>query len=102
MVSVANAIITRLSKLSLLLPLLGRTIVLTTHFMDEADILGDRIAIMAEGNLRCCGSSTFLKNEYGIGYSLTVVTHDGQTAVGAKDIVKSIVASHVSLPEPAK
>ncbi|RHZ01022.1 hypothetical protein DYB31_010702, partial [Aphanomyces astaci] len=35
----------------------NRIIVLTTHFMDEADILGDRIAIMAEGELRCCGSS---------------------------------------------
>ncbi|RHZ28886.1 hypothetical protein DYB31_013829, partial [Aphanomyces astaci] len=30
----------------------NRIIVLTTHFMDEADILGDRIAIMAEGELR--------------------------------------------------
>ncbi len=27
----------------------GRTILLSTHFMDEADILGDRIAIMSEG-----------------------------------------------------
>ncbi|RLO09677.1 hypothetical protein DYB28_009111, partial [Aphanomyces astaci] len=43
----------------------NRIIVLTTHFMDEADILGDRIAIMAEGELRCCGSSMFLKNRYG-------------------------------------
>ena len=24
----------------------GRTIILTTHFMDEADLLGDRIAII--------------------------------------------------------
>ena len=47
--------------------------VLTTHFMDEADILGDRIAIMAEGKLRCCGSSLFLKNKYGVGYNLTFV-----------------------------
>ena len=30
----------------------GRTILLTTHFMDEADLLGDRIAIMADGQLR--------------------------------------------------
>ena len=30
----------------------GRVILLTTHFMDEADILGDRIAIMAEGKLQ--------------------------------------------------
>jgi ATP-binding cassette subfamily A (ABC1) protein 3 len=33
--------------------------------MDEADILGDRIAIMAEGELQCCGSSLFLKKKYG-------------------------------------
>ncbi|KAF1787654.1 P-loop containing nucleoside triphosphate hydrolase [Phytophthora cactorum] len=50
-----------------------RVMVLTTHFMDEADILGDRIAIMAEGEMRCCGSSLFLKNRFGAGYNLTLV-----------------------------
>lgn len=49
-----------------------RCIILTTHFMDEADILGDRIAIMAEGQLRCAGSSLFLKKHYGVGYQLTI------------------------------
>ena len=43
----------------------GRTIVLSTHFMDEADLLGDRIAIMASGVIRCCGTSLFLKHIYG-------------------------------------
>lgn len=51
----------------------GKIIVLTTHFMDEADYLGDRIAIMGEGKLLCCGSSLFLKNKYGVGYNLTIV-----------------------------
>lgn len=51
----------------------GRTILLTTHFMDEADLLGDRIAIMAEGQIKCCGSSLFLKNKYGVGYHMAVV-----------------------------
>ena len=51
----------------------GRIIVLTTHFMDEADLLGDRIGIMAEGELRCVGSSLFLKNRFGAGYNLTMV-----------------------------
>ena len=30
----------------------GRTILLTTHFMDEADLLCERIAILAAGRLR--------------------------------------------------
>jgi len=29
----------------------GKIVILTTHYMDEADILGDRIAIMAEGEV---------------------------------------------------
>ena len=56
----------------------NRCIVLTTHFMDEADILGDRIAIMAEGQLRCCGSSLFLKKHFGVGYQLTIIKNSTQ------------------------
>lgn len=51
----------------------GRTILLTTHHMDEADVLGDRIAIMADGQLRTVGSSYFLKKRYGTGYRLICV-----------------------------
>ncbi|XP_058142278.1 phospholipid-transporting ATPase ABCA3-like [Dasypus novemcinctus] len=50
-----------------------RTILLTTHYMDEADILGDRIAIMDQGTLQCCGSSIFLKQIYGMGYHIVMV-----------------------------
>uniref|UniRef100_A0A8W4FE51 ATP binding cassette subfamily A member 15 n=1 Tax=Sus scrofa TaxID=9823 RepID=A0A8W4FE51_PIG len=50
-----------------------RTILLTTHDMDEADLLGDRIAIMVNGSLRCCGSSIFLKKIYGVGYHIDIV-----------------------------
>uniref|UniRef100_A0A8C5LJQ5 ABC transporter domain-containing protein n=1 Tax=Jaculus jaculus TaxID=51337 RepID=A0A8C5LJQ5_JACJA len=50
-----------------------RTILLTTHHMDEADVLGDRIAIMVMGTLQCCGSSLFLKQLYGVGYHLVIV-----------------------------
>lgn len=47
-----------------------RVIVLTTHFMDEADVLGDRIGIMSHGGLQCMGSSFFLKKRFGTGYHL--------------------------------
>ncbi|XP_052615064.1 ATP-binding cassette sub-family A member 17-like isoform X5 [Peromyscus californicus insignis] len=50
-----------------------RMILLTTHFMDEADLLGDRVAIMAKGELQCCGSPPFLKQKYGAGYYMTLI-----------------------------
>ncbi|XP_064634814.1 uncharacterized protein LOC135492321 isoform X3 [Lineus longissimus] len=50
----------------------GRTILLTTHHLDEADILADRIAVMHQGKLLCTGSSMFLKNRFGRGYLLTI------------------------------
>lgn len=34
-----------------------RVMVLTTHSMEEADVLGDRIGIFAAGQLRCLGTS---------------------------------------------
>jgi ABC-type multidrug transport system ATPase subunit len=54
----------------------GRIVILTTHYMDEADILGDRIAIMAEGDVQCTGSSLFLKYRYGVGYNLVIAKMD--------------------------
>ena len=48
-----------------------KVILLTTHFMDEADLLADRKAIISHGSLRCYGSSLFLKNRFGLGYYLT-------------------------------
>lgn len=50
----------------------GRAIVLTTHSMEEADILADRIAVMADGQLAAAGTSLDLKSRFGVGYTLTV------------------------------
>ncbi|CAL1280710.1 unnamed protein product [Larinioides sclopetarius] len=55
----------------------NRTIILTTHYMEEADVLADRIAIMAEGEVQCCGSPMFLKQKFGTGYHLHVVKDVG-------------------------
>jgi len=53
--------------------------------MDEADILGDRIAIMAEGQLRCVGSPLFLKKTYGVGYQLTIEKSERKTEAQPED-----------------
>lgn len=55
----------------------GRTIILTTHFMEEADILGDRIAIMSKGTLKVLGTSVELKNSFGVGYYFVFVKKEG-------------------------
>nr|XP_036853988.1 retinal-specific phospholipid-transporting ATPase ABCA4 isoform X3 [Manis javanica] len=51
----------------------GRTIIMSTHHMDEADLLGDRIAIISQGRLYCSGTPLFLKNCFGTGFYLRLV-----------------------------
>lgn len=50
----------------------GRTIVLSTHHLDEADLLSDRLAIISSGELQCVGTTMYLKRKYGEGYHLIV------------------------------
>ncbi|KAL4439562.1 hypothetical protein ABPG74_003964 [Tetrahymena malaccensis] len=49
-----------------------RTIVLTTHHLEEVEELADRTAIMAKGQLLAVGSNHFIKHKFGIGYHLTL------------------------------
>lgn len=49
-----------------------RTVLLSTQQMDEADYLGDRIAIMSDGRMICCGSSIFLNKAFGSSYKLRI------------------------------
>ncbi|ORX80834.1 hypothetical protein BCR32DRAFT_268653 [Anaeromyces robustus] len=48
----------------------GRVIFITTHYMDEADIIADRKLIMYKGTILCLGSSIYLKNHFHMKYSL--------------------------------
>jgi ABC-type multidrug transport system ATPase subunit len=50
----------------------GRAIVLTTHSMDEAELLCNRIGIVALGVMRCLGNQLHLKNKFGEGYNLKI------------------------------
>ena len=50
---------------------LERSVILTTHSMEEADFLSDRIGVVVEGNFKCIGTPMELKETYGGGYLLS-------------------------------
>ncbi|CAK0877024.1 unnamed protein product [Prorocentrum cordatum] len=68
-----------------------RILCLTTHHMDEADEIGDRVCIMVQGRAACSGTNAFLKQRLGCGYLLTFVK--AGEAVPDRPIV-SLVAAH--------
>uniref|UniRef100_K7GAL1 ATP binding cassette subfamily A member 12 n=1 Tax=Pelodiscus sinensis TaxID=13735 RepID=K7GAL1_PELSI len=77
----------------------GRTIILSTHHLDEAEVLSDRIAFLEQGGLKCCGSPFYLKETFGDGYHLTLtkkkcpnqhLTEECDTAA-----VTSLIQSHL-------
>ena len=70
----------------------GRTIILTTHFLEEADLLSSRIAIMTRGRLACCGSPLFLKSRLGLGHHLSLLLAPGDDGVAAAHAVTALLA----------
>ncbi|XP_044794440.2 cholesterol transporter ABCA5 isoform X2 [Bubalus bubalis] len=68
-----------------------RVTVLSTHFMDEADILADRKAVISQGMLKCVGSSIFLKSKWGIGYRLSMYID----RYCATESLSSLVKQHI-------
>ncbi|XP_015070141.1 ABC transporter A family member 7-like [Solanum pennellii] len=51
-----------------------RAIILTTHSMEEAEHLCDRLGIFVDGNLQCVGNAKELKARYGGSYVFTMTT----------------------------
>ena len=79
----------------------GRCLLLSTHYMDEADILGDRIAVMHQGLLHSCGSAMFLKSKLGVGYYLHAVLASrpddadwSPSLAQSSSVVRQTVATH--------
>ncbi|XP_055285246.1 phospholipid-transporting ATPase ABCA7 isoform X8 [Moschus berezovskii] len=62
----------------------GRTLILSTHHLDEAELLGDRVAVVAGGRLCCCGSPLFLRRHLGSGYYLTLAKGSPPLATSKK------------------
>ncbi len=50
-----------------------KIILLTTHSLEEAEFLGDRIGIIKEGEYICSGTSSYLKNKYPHGYNINLL-----------------------------
>ena len=63
----------------------NKIIILTTHSLDEAEYLGDRIGIMSEGHLVCSGTSSYLKNKYPCGYNINLILNSNQFTKDNRD-----------------
>ncbi|KAF2073005.1 hypothetical protein CYY_005683 [Polysphondylium violaceum] len=72
-----------------------RVIILTTHSMEEAEVLGDRIGIMKKGKLVCLGTSLKLKNKFGTGYFIVVVLDISVS--NAAEQVKEFFMDHMNI-----
>ncbi|KAM4663281.1 cholesterol transporter ABCA5 isoform 1-T2 [Discoglossus pictus] len=70
----------------------NHVILLSTHIMEEADILADRKAVISQGTLKCIGSSLFLKSKLGVGYCLSM---DIETTCNV-EAVSTLIFSHIS------
>jgi len=75
-----------------------RTFIIVTHSMEEAEALGDTISIIAAGKLVCSGSSLWLKNKYGDGYTLSINKNIPPGAL-AKDRLPRYLPTSVELPD---
>ncbi|KAI1430595.1 hypothetical protein GGR50DRAFT_190864 [Xylaria sp. CBS 124048] len=77
-----------------------RTIIMTTHFLDEADLLADHIAILSKGTLRAQGSSVELKDRLGAGYRIHVFNardiKESPEVPGVKRVVSFDVISYLA------
>ncbi|KAI9791584.1 MAG: hypothetical protein M1816_003670 [Peltula sp. TS41687] len=70
----------------------ARTLILTTHFLDEADLLADHIAILSKGKLKAEGSAAQLKHQLGGGYRVHVYHELGtQPALEATNFAKKLL-----------
>ncbi|CAH4000203.1 unnamed protein product [Pieris brassicae] len=63
---------------------LNRTILLTTHHLDEAELLSDQVVIMHKGQIHTTGSPIEIKRTLGSGYKLTVLYPGGTQDIEEK------------------
>ena len=76
----------------------GRSVVLTTHLMEECEALCQRVGIVVKGKLACLGSVQHLKKRFGAGYSIEVKTASPSRVGELQAFVRGI-AQHAVLGE---
>lgn len=65
-----------------------RVVVLTTHNLEEADFLGDRVMILQTGQVKALGDPLYLKQTYGSGYQVRVTVDSKIAQPVSQDILK--------------
>ncbi len=82
----------------------GTTVFLTTHYMEEADMLCDRIAIMNRGTIVACGSPEQLKKQFDRRSARVEILRDDQPetlefsiddAAQKADMAKALASGHI-------
>mmetsp|Transcript_22129 Transcript_22129/g.48128 ORF Transcript_22129/g.48128 Transcript_22129/m.48128 type:complete len:1680 (-) Transcript_22129:165-5204(-) len=73
----------------------GRVILLTTHAMEEADLLADHVAIVSQGTLAAFGSPLELKTKHGSALQFSLICEKEDTKV-VEEQVKSTFADSLS------
>jgi ABC-type multidrug transport system ATPase subunit len=85
-----------------------KTIILTTHSMEEAQKLCDRIGLMSKGTLKCIGQPEELRLRLGRGYNLSVSVPESTAAalhelimnISSESIVETVLAGNVKYSIP--
>ena len=89
-----------------------KSVILTSHSMEEVETLSDRIGIMVKGQLKCLGTSNHLKNKFCNGYELiiTLLQTENQIEISnslvdditnnlTKQINKYLIKQHIATLE---
>jgi ABC-type multidrug transport system ATPase subunit len=72
----------------------SKTILLTTHSMEEAQKLCDRIGLMSKGSLKCIGQPEELRLRLGRGYNLSVSVPES-TAAAMHELIMNISSESI-------
>ncbi|KAK6978866.1 ATP-binding cassette sub- A member 2 [Biomphalaria glabrata] len=79
----------------------GRSVILTSHSMEECEALCSRMAIMVNGTFKCLGSATHLKNRFGDGYTFTIRVKGPNYERSRRDVLRFVQRNipHAELKE---